>query len=173
MRKFNCGVIVGRFSPIHIGHENLINIALKDCKKVVVIVTSNNNIDNENPYSIDYRLYLINKIYKKQIEEKKLILTSLTSSKKIDITYGDIVLDIVKEVAKTNADYIIYGSDKNIEKCFSREKIQTLYCKVVDRSLIPISATKIRKLLKEDNIDMLKKCLNESILEEYEKLKNI
>ena len=37
MTRFRCGLVVGKFSPLHIGHEKLINAALAQCEQVVVI----------------------------------------------------------------------------------------------------------------------------------------
>lgn len=37
MTRFRCGLVVGKFSPLHIGHEKLINAALAQCESVIVI----------------------------------------------------------------------------------------------------------------------------------------
>lgn len=37
MKPFACGLIVGKFAPLHSGHEALINTALAQCEKVVII----------------------------------------------------------------------------------------------------------------------------------------
>ena len=170
--KFNCGVIVGRFSPIHIGHEQLINEALKDCKQVVVIVTADNG-SKDTTYSLDYRIHLVNKVYSNEIKNNRVIVVPFVSNQKLDTSYGDKIFELVERCTNRQADYIIYGSDKNITKCFSKEKIEKLYCNIVDRDLIPISATMIRKMLKNDDRENLEKYLNICVLEEYEKLKNI
>ena len=170
--KFNCGVIVGRFSPIHIGHEQLINEALKDCRQVVVIVTAD-NISKETSYSLDYRIHLVNKVYSSEIKNNRLIVVPFVSNQKLDTNYGDEIFRLVKNSVHKEADYIIYGSDKNIEKCFSKDKINKLFCNKIDRNLIPISATMIRKMLKNNDKENLEKYLNICVLEEYDKLKNI
>ena len=155
--KFNCGVIVGRFSPIHIGHEQLINEALKDCKQVVIIVTLD-NISKETSYNLDYRIHLVSKVYNNEIRNNRVIVVPFISNQKLDTSY---------------VDYIIYGSDKKIEKCFSKDKIEKIYCNKIDRNLIPISATMIRKMIKNSDKENLKKYLNICVLEEYKILKNI
>lgn len=172
-KKYNCGIVVGRFSPIHIGHEQLINIALGKCKKVVLIVTSKENIDEKNPYSLEFRISLIEKIFKDQVNNGRLIITTFTENGKIDTRYGDSILRIVKEIANVDADYIIYGSDKDISKCFSKEAINNIHYDIIERSGIPVSATTIRKALKENNSILLKKYLNSKIYNEIESLKYI
>lgn len=37
MTQFRYGLVVGKFSPLHIGHETLINAALAQCESVIVI----------------------------------------------------------------------------------------------------------------------------------------
>jgi HTH-type transcriptional repressor of NAD biosynthesis genes len=37
MKKFRTGLVVGKFSPLHYGHEYLINTAIDQCEDVVVI----------------------------------------------------------------------------------------------------------------------------------------
>lgn len=168
---YNCGVVVGRFSPIHIGHEHLINIALGKCKRVVLIVTSKGNIDEKNPYDLEFRISLIKKIYRDQVNNGNLIITTFTENQKLDTSYGDSILRIVKEVANIDTDYIIYGSDKDISKCFSKEAISNIHYDIIDRNDIPVSATAIRKALKENNNILLEKYLNSKIYNEIESLK--
>ncbi|TLD70971.1 ATPase [Phragmitibacter flavus] len=36
-QSFQCGLVVGKFSPLHLGHESLIKRALDSCQQVVVI----------------------------------------------------------------------------------------------------------------------------------------
>lgn len=37
MKPYRCGIVVGKFAPLHKGHEFLINTALAQCDKVVVV----------------------------------------------------------------------------------------------------------------------------------------
>lgn len=37
MKRFRCGLVVGKFSPLHRGHELLIRRALAACEHVVVL----------------------------------------------------------------------------------------------------------------------------------------
>ena len=53
---FEFGIIVGRFQHIHIGHEKLINIGLKLCRKLLVFIGSANQTTSQrNPYTYEYR----------------------------------------------------------------------------------------------------------------------
>lgn len=37
MKPFSCGLVVGKFAPLHVGHEMLINTALAQCEQVMII----------------------------------------------------------------------------------------------------------------------------------------
>lgn len=37
MKPFSCGLVVGKFAPLHVGHEVLINTALAQCEQVLII----------------------------------------------------------------------------------------------------------------------------------------
>ena len=39
--KYDCGLVVGKFSPLHLGHELLIQRAMRQCREVVLISYSN------------------------------------------------------------------------------------------------------------------------------------
>jgi HTH-type transcriptional repressor of NAD biosynthesis genes len=41
MKRFNTGLIVGKFCPLHKGHEYLIETALKSCERVIIISYAN------------------------------------------------------------------------------------------------------------------------------------
>lgn len=168
-KKYNCGILVGRFLPMHIGHESLVNMSLKKCNKLVIVVTS----DGKGIYSVDYVVHLIKKIFKYEIEKGNIIVKSFLENKKIDINYGAYIIRYVENIVGCKVDYIIYGSDKDINKCFSKDILKKIYCDKIDRDKIPISATYIRRYLKENNIKLLKKYLNPAIYDEIEVLKNI
>lgn len=169
-KKYNCGILVGRFEPIHIGHEMLVNIALNDCKKVVLIVTSNNILDDRNPFDIDFKVHLINKIFKIEIESENLIVVPFCDKNDIDKSYGEKILSIVKKESLCDADYIIYGDDKDINKCFNKDNVDKLHKVKINRNKINISATKIREFLSNNDYENLKKYLNPRVYEEIDLL---
>src|SRR4051812_5145184 len=37
MKRFRCGLVVGKFSPLHRGHEYVIRRAMEDCEEVAII----------------------------------------------------------------------------------------------------------------------------------------
>lgn len=62
--KAELGIIIGRFQPFHNGHKALIDKALKECKKVLVLVGSSNKLPNhKNPLTTEERMKMVEGTY--------------------------------------------------------------------------------------------------------------
>lgn len=58
--KYEYAVFIGRFSPLHLGHLDIINEALNQADKVVVVIGSHNKARNvKNPWSSEERAQMI------------------------------------------------------------------------------------------------------------------
>lgn len=177
MKTFKTGVILGRFQHIHVGHEKLINLGLETCDKLLILVGSS-SLENEvrNPYSGDYRIKLIEKIYSDEINSGRIIVRKINDiSNENDLTpeWGKYVIKTAQDYLGEKLECIIYGKDKNIFKCFDKEDVKDISEILVDRKVLGISATKMREYLKKDEIDSWKKYSNPKIYEEYNTLRNI
>lgn len=177
MKTFKTGVILGRFQHIHVGHEKLINLGLETCDKLLILVGSS-SLENEvrNPYSGDYRIKLIEKIYSDEISSGRIIVRKINDiSNENDLTpeWGKYVIKTAQDYLGEKLECIIYGKDKNIFKCFDKEDVKDISEILVDRKVLGISATKMREYLKKDEIDNWKKYSNPKIYEEYNTLRNI
>lgn len=177
MNTFKNGVFLGRFQHIHVGHEKLINLGLKNCDKLLLLVGSSNESGTKrNPYDSDFRISLIEKIYEKEVRDGRLLIRKINDISNED----DLTPDWGKYVIKTAEDYlgeklecIIYGKDKNIFKCFNKEDVKNISEIMVDREILEISATKMRKYILDDDYENWKRYSNEKIHEKYEDLRNI
>ena len=174
---FEFGIIVGRFQHIHIGHEKLINIGLKLCRKLLVFIGSANQTTSQrNPYTYEYRKSLIEIIYKEEIKNGKLIIAPLDDWKDSTILspkWGEYVLNNAKEILGDYPSCIIYGKDKDIFKCFAKDTVKNISEVYVDRNSLLISATKMRGFLKENNKKEWEKYANPKIYDKYEELRNM
>lgn len=174
---FEFGIIVGRFQHIHIGHEKLINIGLKLCRKLLVFIGSANQTTSQrNPYTYEYRKSLIEIIYKEEISNGKLIIVPLDDWKDSTILspkWGEYVLNKAKEILGDYPSCIIYGKDKDIFKCFAKDTVKNISEVYVDRNSLLISATKMRGFLKENNKKEWEKYANPKIYDKYEELRNM
>lgn len=58
------GLVIGRFQPLHNGHIELIQTALTDCDKVLVLIGSSNKVtDFKNPLTLDQRVTLLSSVF--------------------------------------------------------------------------------------------------------------
>lgn len=57
---YKYGVVIGRFSPFHVGHENLLEMALDVAEHIVVVVGSSYQArDTKNPFTFEERKAMI------------------------------------------------------------------------------------------------------------------
>lgn len=174
MKQFDTGVIVGRFQHIHIGHEKLINIGLDLCNTLIVFVSSANKCNIRNPFDVNTRIDLMKKIYESEINENRLIirpLNDITDETDLTHAWGEFVVKECEKILNKKLDVIIYGKDKNINKCFSPGLVEGITEIFVDRKTIEISATKMREYLLNDDKNNWSKYTNKKIHDQYDFLK--
>ena len=141
--SFNNGLIVGRFEPLHIGHQHLINTALSNCDRVLIFITTNTKKDKNNPFSFSYRKYLINKVFKNEINAGRIVISNFINN---------------------------VSFDKNIEKCFSKEDVKLISQIRMNRNIVNISSTKVRELLIKKDIENLKKMIDKMLYEDIDNM---
>lgn len=141
------GVVLGKFCPLHKGHELLINTALKECDRVHIFVCT---LSTE-PIDGNIRAtWMVNR-YQEYMDN---------GSVKIYHISEDWIPQEPKDCKSRN---IFYGTWAGILKALTQEKIDYIYasedyvypmalfldCKArlldIDRNTIPISGTAIRK----------------------------
>ena len=150
------GFTIGKFAPFHKGHQYLIETALKEMDKVIVIVYDTDLIDIPTVKRADW----IKKIYPEveiRIAKNPPNRYGLDSqSVKIQMEYLEKIIDDIKPTH-------FYSSEK-YGKCVAE------YMNIIDRRvdnerlIVPIHASSLRENL-EDN----KKWIEESVYEELKK----
>lgn len=70
-QELEAEVFVGRFSPFHIGHANIVKAMLVSCKKhnriPIVISIDSGKLSKDNPFSSEQRANMIHKVFPKLI----------------------------------------------------------------------------------------------------------
>jgi bifunctional NMN adenylyltransferase/nudix hydrolase len=78
MKQFDFGVFVGRFQPLHIGHEFVIRQALARVETLIVLVGSANIArDPRNPFTFAERLTMFRSAFRHEMAEGRLIIEPL------------------------------------------------------------------------------------------------
>ena len=162
-KKYKYSVVVGKFSPIHVGHEKLINKALSISNKTLIFVT--NSITDK--IDIFKRINLIKKIYEEEINIGKLNIVEFKNPTIFNLNYGDLIFNKYYEILNEYPQVIIYGDDKDISFCFREELIKKLDTIVIKRD--GTSSTKVRKLLQDDNNIKIKEIINKKIIKDINK----
>ncbi len=63
------GLVIGRFQPLHKGHEALIKRAIEDCVHVIVgIGSSQAKRSSTNPYSLEERIAMVRAVFGDTVE---------------------------------------------------------------------------------------------------------
>lgn len=75
MEKYDYGVFIGRFQPLHIGHEYVIRQALKQTSKLIILVGSANIArDMRNPFTFEERCEMFRTAFRFELANGQIIL---------------------------------------------------------------------------------------------------
>ncbi len=76
--KASFGVFIGRFQPLHIGHEHVIRQALEQVDRLIVLVGSANVArDPRNPFTFEEREHMIRSAFAYEMANERLIVEPL------------------------------------------------------------------------------------------------
>lgn len=172
MKPYDVGVICGRFQTFHIGHESLVNTALKLCDRVLILVGSSQECGTErNPLNIDTRIRMLRTIYG---DDDSIIikgLADLTNENDIRPEWGKYLLDNIDRYIYKTPELMIYGNDESRSRWFDPEDIKDVTEIIVSRGKIPISATQVRKLMVFDNRREWQKWVNPKLHKMYDEIR--
>lgn len=75
MAKYNYGVFIGRFQPLHIGHEFVIREALKSTEKLIILIGSANIArDVRNPFTFEERAEMLRAAFRYEIANGDIVI---------------------------------------------------------------------------------------------------
>lgn len=139
-RKYNTGIVIGRFQPFHKGHAYLIQKALKLCDKLIIGIGSSNISNKDNPFSYEKRLEMV-EIF---IENKKL-QDRITKIVPIpDVFNDDKWFKItVENAGKFDASF---GNNDWVNGIFRKNGVEIVEVPYYKRYLL--EGTKIRELMR-------------------------
>lgn len=172
MKPYDVGVICGRFQTFHIGHESLVNTALKLCDRVLILVGSSQECGTErNPLNIDTRIRMLRTIYG---DDDSIIikgLADLTNENDIRPEWGKYLLDNIDRYIYKTPELMIYGNDESRSRWFDPDDIKDVTEIIVSRGKIPISATQVRALMVVDNRREWQKWVNPKLHKMYDEIR--
>lgn len=170
MKSYDMAMICGRFQHFHIGHESLVETALKLCDRVLIFVGSAQEIGTKrNPFDTQTRIEMIKEIYGSSVIIKPL--NDLTNEEDITTDWGKFVLHNCERVTFKKPEVMIYGNDESRSLWFAQEDIKDITEVIVNRGKVDISATKIRQMLVDDDRKEWMQWVNPKLHKHYDRLR--
>lgn len=158
-KKYDFGIVVGRFQPLHTAHQDLIKHSLSLAEKVIIILGSARSApDVKNPFTPAVREEIIRACFPK--DEKRLIFRAVRDYPYNDHVWTAEVQNIVGEISDENehAKIAMVGFFKDRSSyylnLFPQWKFEEFYC--ADKQNLKINATEIREKYFTDDEDWRK-----------------
>lgn len=155
-KKYDFGIVIGRFQPFHLAHQNLIKHSLALAEKVIIILGSARSAsDVKNPFTPAMREEIIRRCFPQ--EEKRLIFRAVRDYPYNDHVWTTEVQNIVAEVAeeKEKAKISIVGFFKDRSSyylnLFPQWNFEEFYSS--DKKLLNLNASLIREKYFTESVD--------------------
>jgi HTH-type transcriptional repressor of NAD biosynthesis genes len=144
--RFECGLVVGKFAPLHRGHQHVIDTALSQCRHVILLSYSNPELPGCEP---ERREHWLEQLYP---QTTRLVVTRdqrvIPPNSADDDTHRAFTAELLQRVINRQVDAVFtsesYGDGfaSYLERYFRRPVQHVL----VDaaRSIVPTSGTTIR-----------------------------
>lgn len=163
-KPYETGVLLGRFQPVHIGHEDMINKAISLCRDVVVLIGSSQESGTaKNPLNYEQRKALIENIYGRRVKVYPIPDIGIGNV----AAWGEYVLETVKDCSGKKPDLFISGKEERRQSWFEGDTGKDVAELIVPKT-IDISASRLRELLVSGN--EWKAYVNPCNIELYENL---
>lgn len=179
--KYKNGVFLARMQPMHKAHLEIINIALRECEKVTIILGSSNKRDMlRNPFTLEKRknwlaLSLPYEVwFNDRIKIFEIPDWSLENDTNETSLWGRyFYYNVVSRIGSKR--FTIYYSDSPdiIKNWFHETEVEEyITLRLLDRGKMydGLSATKIREAILKMDLDYLNKYLPEPVLKDVEYL---
>lgn len=172
MKKFKMGLVLGRFNHMHKGHMEIIEMSRQLCEKTLILIGSASECGTlRNPFKLETRRKVIEKIYEDSKDVIIGVLDDMTNEEDICFEWGRYILDNVKEKYGQEPDLMVYGKDESRKGWFCEEDSAKFSELIVSRNKLEISATQLREYLVKDKKEEWKKYAPEEIWEMYEDIR--
>ena len=157
MTKYKCGLYIGRFQPIHIGHESIIRKMLNECEKVIIAIgSSQEGRTRRNPFFYGERKSFIEQCFPCNL--KQIYIIPMPDRKVVsnDASWGDYVFDRIKKFEYELPDVIYEGEEDERNTWYSNLEVDIIR---VPRTFIPINATMVRAALLTESEEVIRRCI--------------
>lgn len=122
-KRYKLAVVLGRFQPIHTGHEQLIRKASEIADHVLIIVGSANKSKNvKNPFSYMDRWYMLDETFKDLVASYRLTISPANDMPYNNDRWFAHIQEIVarNSFEISNEDIVLVGGNKDAETWYLR-----------------------------------------------------
>ena len=150
-KKYKCGLYIGRFQPIHIGHEAIIRQMLDECEQVIIAVGSAQESGTmKNPFSFEQRADLILNIFYQYALSGRMSVIPIRDRYQPanDASWGDYLFQNVWDITHTVPDVVYEGEENERSTWYDNLDVEIVK---VPRNKIRVSATELREALADDS----------------------
>ncbi|TYP79523.1 adenylyltransferase/cytidyltransferase family protein [Paenibacillus methanolicus] len=174
-KPFQFGFIIGRFQPVHRGHEKLIDAALAIAERVLVVIGSAQESGTaRNPFAANEREQWLRRIYGDRIHV--LALPDLTNENDHSRSWGDYLLHAVDSYGASQRwpalDLIIEGEENGRGSWFGEERALRLGRLTFPRQEGALSATWLRTMIREGREESWARKVHPVLIESYRELQD-
>ena len=173
------GVFLARMQPVHNAHLFMVNKALEECDKVLIVLGSENKVDMlRNPYDITLREQMLRECFNDEQNEKITITTLPDWSMESDTDSAEIwgryfYYNVVSRISQKR--FSLYYSDNVaiLDSWFNGTEVrQYITYRNFERSDIfeGLSATKIRQAFIDGNRDYINAFCPHSVASRFDYL---
>ena len=147
-KKYKCGLYIGRFQPIHIGHESIIRRMLLECDHVIIAIGSAQESGTQrNPFTVEQRTDLICNVFYREIIHARMSIIPINDREDVsnDASWGDYVFEQLAKHTALVPDVVYEGEESERTTWYDSLDVEVIR---VSRSDIPVSATLVREAIK-------------------------
>ena len=173
------GVFLARMQPVHNAHLFMVNKALEECDKVLIVLGSENKVDMlRNPYDITLREQMLRECFNDEQNGKITIITLPDWSMESDIDSAKIwgryfYYNVVSRIGQKR--FLLYYSDDVtiLDSWFNDTEVrQYITYRNFERSNIfeRLSATKIRQAFIDGNKNYINEFCPNSVASRFDYL---
>jgi len=183
--KGKLGVFLSRMQPLHIGHLGIIEKALQENEKIIVLIGSRNKVGTiRNPLKMTIRREILEEAleerfgedYKKRIIIFELPDWSMETDIESNLEWGRYLYYNIVAIGEQKKFNIYFSDDKEIiENWFEDILKQRINFRLFDRTnmFADISSTKIRKAFLEGDKKYIEKYCPNAVVKRFDIIKNI
>ena len=173
------GVFLARMQPVHKAHLWLVQEALKENDKVLIVLGSENKVDMiRNPYPIELREQMLRECFTEEENTRIEIVTLPDWSMESDYEQADIwgryfFYNVVSRIGQKYFNLYYSDGKANLDSWFKNTEVEDyISYRLFERSNLfeGLSATKIRQAFVDGDIDYVKKYCPESVIQRFEEL---